>query len=163
MSNVNGLSQVLAGKIELDKAIKDTGLENLSILPAGKTGGAIGSQELKEIIQQLIRMYSMVVVNISPVDTNGNTVNLITCVDGIILLLNLDKMKKNDLKSFITRYLQLNPSIIGFLDYQENSLAAPAFPIKEIDGEEIPVKQFSYQKKLKLAFSQFTRNSLNEE
>jgi capsular polysaccharide biosynthesis protein/MinD-like ATPase involved in chromosome partitioning or flagellar assembly len=163
ISNVNGLSQVLAGKIELDKAIKESGLENLSILPAGKTGGVIGSQELKEIIQQLIQIYSMVVVNISPVDTGSDTVNLISCVDGIILLLNLDKMKKNDLKSFITRYLQLNPSIIGFLDYQEDSLAAPSIPIKELEREEIPVKQFSYQKKLKLAFSQLTRNSLNEE
>lgn len=163
ISNSSGIGDVLSGKIKLDKVIRQSGLENLSIIPAGNNKGGIDPSEFKGIVQQLIPRYSMVVVNISPVNANGETEALIGSVDGIILLLNLEKMKKNDFKSLLSRYSDLTPQIAGFLDFQEGSLSSTSSPISESESNAIPIKQFTYKPELELAFSQVAQQPTNED
>lgn len=163
ISNAGGLSQVLTGKIELEKAIKESGITNLSVLPAGKTGGFIGPAELKEIIEKLLRSYSMVVVNPSFANSNDVPEDLVSCVDGMILLIDHNKLQKQEIKSVISRFRNLNYSIIGFIDYQEVFEEGSPAPLIKSNGNEILTNQNRFQQKLKFAFSLLDRNSINKE
>jgi capsular polysaccharide biosynthesis protein/Mrp family chromosome partitioning ATPase len=144
-ANKVGLKEVKSGKISLDEAIIDGVYSNLSILPAGMNSHATETDGIKRVINHLFSKYEMVVIDISSIDSNKIPDDLLSCVDGIILLVELEKMKKKDFKTFIDNNKSLKPSIVGFLDFQKLSETPSSIPQQQPIGNLMPDKQATFQ------------------
>jgi capsular polysaccharide biosynthesis protein len=141
----DGVKKANRGNIELEEVIVDSGNTNLSILPAGTNGFELETNGIKKIINQLFSKFEMVVIDISSVDSNKIPDDLLSCIDGIILLVEMEKIKKKDLKTFIDNNKSLKPSIIGFLDFQEPSISSGSIPLQQSIGSLVPEKQATFQ------------------
>lgn len=140
-----GPKKAKSGKMDLDDVIVDGGYANLSILPAGTNGSASEKDGMKKIIHQLFSKFDMVVIDISSMDSNNIPDELLSSVDGIILLVELEKMKKKDFKTFIDNNKNLKPSIIGFLDFQKIPESPMSISLPQPIGNLVSDKQATFQ------------------
>lgn len=85
-----GITNVLAEGMELNKTIIHTNIEGLDFLPSGPVppdpSRLIGSQRLKDIIEELGRMYDTIVIDTPPVMAVNDSILIGTFVDGLLFI-----------------------------------------------------------------------------
>lgn len=86
-----GLSNVLVEKLDVSEAIRETAVENFSVLPAGDhLDGDIemlGSQRFQQIMEELRGKYQRIVLDAPPVLGLSETAVIQPVVDGVVLVI----------------------------------------------------------------------------
>jgi capsular exopolysaccharide synthesis family protein len=91
VSSRAGVTDVLLGHAELSSALKETGIENLSILPSGllppNPAEMIGSARMKQLIRQTEDLADVVLIDSPPLMPVADGALLAAAVDGVILVI----------------------------------------------------------------------------
>ena len=99
--NAYGLSEVLTGACTMAEVTTETGIENLSIVTAGRTPpnpiALIDSTRMQVLINEMKEIYDYIVIDTPPVLAVPDAVALSKFVDGIILVARFGVTKSYDL------------------------------------------------------------------
>jgi len=98
-TNQVGLSDVLAGLIKLDEAIRPTTVENLFLLTAGSAvpnpAELLSSNKMRETIGTLRHLYDITLIDTAPLMFASDTSAICSMVDGVMLVAGAHTPKRN--------------------------------------------------------------------
>ena len=118
MENGVGLSDLLAGQIELPQAIRATAAENLFFISGGtlppNPAELLGSEKMHSLLQQLRADFEFIFVDSSPVLAVSDPVFLSTMVDGTLFVVS-SRTPKPLLKKARTRLNIPQSKLLGIL------------------------------------------------
>ncbi len=115
MPNLLGLVDVLAApenaiEAMLEKAIKPTNVDNLFLLPAGRSpldsGYLLNSPRFQQLLQSLNKVADLVVVDSAPFLVAVETKAIANAVDGVILVVRDGVSRKRPVKEIIKYFKQ---------------------------------------------------------
>jgi capsular exopolysaccharide synthesis family protein len=116
--NGGGLVELLAGQIDLQRAIKATRAEHLFFMSAGAAppnpAELLASRKMHEVLQQLREQYEFIFIDSSPVMAVTDAVILSTIVDGTLLVIN-GKTSKQLVRQTQSRLTTPHTKILGTL------------------------------------------------
>jgi tyrosine-protein kinase Etk/Wzc len=116
-TNQVGLTEAIAGECTLEEAIRDTGIEGLSLLPSGTTppdpGRIFESERLKEFIMFLKRKYDLVIFDSAPLLIKSDATVLGRYVDGVIYTLEAEKTTRRDVNETADVLKKANVKLLG--------------------------------------------------
>lgn len=99
--NVFGLSNLITDQINLDQAVQNTKVENLSIMTSGpippNPSELLSSQKFKDLIQSFEQYFDMIIIDTPPVLAVTDAVIMSTVVDGTIIVTNVETNNKHHL------------------------------------------------------------------
>ena len=114
--NVNGLTDVLAGRMTLDEAIQRTPVENLDLLVAGphpdNPAELLGSDLMHKLLDS-ITGYDMVLIDSPPVSAVADPLILSRVVDGIVMVVRTNKTAKNLVVQCRSRLAEMDANVLG--------------------------------------------------
>jgi polysaccharide biosynthesis transport protein len=117
VENGPGLTDVLAGLIDLEPAIKTTAVPNLSLLNCGSIPPnpteLIGSKKMDETLRTLKTRYDFVLVDSPPVIPVSDAVDLSTMVDGVVLVVRGQQTPKHLAKMAVAQLNNSHTTILG--------------------------------------------------
>ncbi len=97
-SNENGLSNVLAGQISFEDAVKQNIVENLDLLTSGirppNPAELLASRKMEIFLQQLKEKYEYIILDTPPVVAVTDAQLLSRCVDGCLLVISSSQVEK---------------------------------------------------------------------
>ena len=112
-----GLTDVLAGLIDLETAIKTTAIPNLSVLNCGSIPPnpteLIGSKKMDETLRTLKTRYDFVLIDSPPVVPVSDAVDLSTLVDGVVLVVRGQQTPKHLAKVAVAQLNNGHTTILG--------------------------------------------------
>ena len=98
IQNTRGVTNVLIHQTSLQEAIRKTEIENLDILPSGPIpsipADLLSSDAMKELIDQALEEYHIILFDSPPVNTLADAQILSNLGDGVVLVVNSGKTKK---------------------------------------------------------------------
>lgn len=111
-----GLTQVLAGQVELAEAVRQFEDTQLFILPAGRIppnpAELLGSDKMRQLIKELAQEFT-VVLDAPPVLPVTDAALLSTAVDGVVMVGSIGKTNKEHLAEATTSLKKVNARILG--------------------------------------------------
>ncbi|MFW0182952.1 polysaccharide biosynthesis tyrosine autokinase [Rothia sp. CCM 9417] len=111
-----GLTQVLAGQVELADAVRQFEDSQLFILPAGRIppnpSELLGSEKMRQLIAELAGEF-VVIVDVPPVLPVTDAVLLSTAVDGVVLVGTVGKTRKENLAEATANLRKVSAKILG--------------------------------------------------
>lgn len=127
ISNLNGLSDVLVGKVKTEKTIQEIN-ENLSVLAAGRNtpnpSEMLRSNSMNELIDRLREEYDIIILDSAPVQAVSDSQILSKKADGIVFVARGNKTKKNIIRNTKKALDLVQANIIGVvLSFKENEKA----------------------------------------
>ena len=116
VSNQQGLTNVLAGQVDLKDVVKVAGSQ-INILTSGpippNPSELLGSTKMKELIQVLSDHYDIVVIDTPPVNVVTDAAVLSTLVDGVILAIASGKTEIESGKRALKSLEAVNANVLG--------------------------------------------------
>lgn len=113
-----GLTQVLVGSVGLDKAIIETPVPGLSVLPAGEMppnpSELLGSQRMSELLEYLGQQ-RVVIIDAPPVLPVTDAAVLSKSVDGIVLVLQAGRTTDEQLEQSLLQLEQADGNVVGLI------------------------------------------------
>jgi capsular exopolysaccharide synthesis family protein len=95
-----GLAEVLAGQVELEKAIRPLGESKLSLLPAGELAGSpqvlMSQADLGTFFAKVRAQFHLVIVDTPPVRQYPDMLHLAKIVDGVLLVVSSQGSSRRD-------------------------------------------------------------------
>lgn len=117
VSNKEGLSDVLAGKVEFKDAVVSTGIENLDLLTSGtkppNPSGLLASRRMKTFIEELKEKYRYIIVDTPPVIAVTDAQIVSTYVDGCILVVASSQADRDAAQKAKKLLEKVNANILG--------------------------------------------------
>jgi capsular exopolysaccharide synthesis family protein len=117
ISNARGLSSVLSGQIELDEAIRDTQVENVSIIPAGPISPnpteLLGSRTMKILLAELRQRYDRVIIDCPPYMGLADSSMLTTLTDGVLIVIRSGKTSRDLIYQTIKNMEMIKAKVLG--------------------------------------------------
>lgn len=111
-----GLTQVLAGQVELAEAVRQFEDTQLFILPAGRIppnpSELLGSDKMRQLIKELAQEFT-VVLDVPPVLPVTDAALLSTAVDGVVLVGSVGKTRKENLSEATKNLKKVGARILG--------------------------------------------------
>ncbi|MFW0110881.1 polysaccharide biosynthesis tyrosine autokinase [Rothia sp. CCM 9416] len=111
-----GLTQVLAGQVELADAVRQFEDSQLFILPAGRIppnpSELLGSEKMRQLIAELAGEF-VVIIDVPPVLPVTDAVLLSTAVDGVVLVGTVGKTRKENLAEATANLRKVSAKILG--------------------------------------------------
>ncbi|MBB6638154.1 polysaccharide biosynthesis tyrosine autokinase [Cohnella thailandensis] len=99
ISNRIGLSSVLSNQAELGQAIQDTHIPYLSVIPSGpippNPAEMLASQRMSKVLEELKQQFDVILIDAPPVLAVTDAQLLSTRCDGVILVMDYGKVKKD--------------------------------------------------------------------
>ncbi|QCT74496.1 CpsD/CapB family tyrosine-protein kinase [Macrococcoides canis] len=99
--NVFGLSNLITDQININQAVQNTQVENLSIMTSGpippNPSELLASKRFKELISNFEEYFDMIIIDTPPVLAVTDAVIMSTLVDGTILVTNVETNNKHHL------------------------------------------------------------------
>lgn len=122
VSNSNGLTTLLTSRsMEMDanSVIRESGVENLSILTAGpippNPSELLSSKHMLDLIEDLKQEYDMVVLDLAPILDAGETQQLTSSLDGTILVVRQSYSQKSAVKRAVELLKLTKSPILGYV------------------------------------------------
>lgn len=116
VSGMCGLTNVLVGEVELDRAIIKIS-DNLDILVAGhippNPAELLASKGMEKLLEKLKLDYDYIIIDGNPICIIADSQILATKVDGVILVARYEKTKREDLVNAKKLVEQVNGQVIG--------------------------------------------------
>ncbi|WP_147566374.1 CpsD/CapB family tyrosine-protein kinase [Clostridium tyrobutyricum] len=117
VSNKKGLSDVLAGKVEFQDAVINTGIENLDLLTSGtkppNPSGLLASRRMKTFIEDLKEKYRYIIIDTPPVIAVTDAQIVSTYVDGCILVIASSQADRDAAQKAKRLLEKVNANILG--------------------------------------------------
>ena len=119
VDNQVGLANLLVENVELESAIQDTGVPNLSLITCGPTPPnpveLLKSQRMDEILADLREAFSIVICDSPPVLPVADALVLASRLDGIIFLSDLNHTPREVLKQAREQLYKLDVPLLGLV------------------------------------------------
>lgn len=113
-----GLTEVIAGQIELSEAVRQFEDSQLFILPAGRIppnpSELLGSDKMRSLIHELSEEF-MVIIDAPPILPVTDAVLLSNSVDGVVLVASIGKTQREHLREASNNLKQVSATIIGLV------------------------------------------------
>ena len=117
LANEVGLSDVLAGEAELESAVEETEIANLSVLPSGSLydhpAEMLESPAMRELLEELSERFDRVVFDTPPSGAVTDSKILGKQVDAAILVAATGKSRKRLLRKTVKEMLALGVRVAG--------------------------------------------------
>lgn len=118
ISNLHGLTNILVGEKELGEVINvHEDVDNLHILTSGpippNPAELLGSDRMKEILEELKTRYDMILIDTPPVGVVTDAAVLSTNVDGVVLVVAAKQTEIDVVKSAQDLLQKVNANILG--------------------------------------------------
>lgn len=120
LPNKGGLSDILAGKINLSQAMEITKVgDNLSVLPAGQSlaGGTklLASSQMKDLAEQLQRDFDFVVYDTSSFEETPDVGFVASCASAILMVVGLRRTSKLATNQMVESIESFQLPCVGFV------------------------------------------------
>ena len=117
-SNLRGLTTLLAERdMEIEEAIFETTVDNLSILPSGpippNPSELLDTKRMDAIIEDLEEYYDLIIFDTPPLYVVTDAQVLSTKVDGVIFIIYANKATKDKVSEAIDLLNRVDANIIG--------------------------------------------------
>ena len=117
--NTAGLSAVLLGSADARAALRDSGIPQLALLPAGPatqdSHQLLAGPAKATLLQSLTQQADYVVLNLPPVLGRSDALELAPLVDGVFLLLRAGSSSSADGQKAASLLRQVNVNVLGIL------------------------------------------------
>ncbi|HPM79537.1 MAG TPA: polysaccharide biosynthesis tyrosine autokinase [Candidatus Anammoximicrobium sp.] len=117
IQDVAGLSEVMAGSVELADAVQETAIENLSVLVCGRRPAnpaeLLTSNKFQELIEVLREKYDLVIFDTPPVLAVTDPLAVAPRMDGVLLVIRLAKSARNVTRKAIESLDSLGATVLG--------------------------------------------------
>ncbi|WP_019534274.1 CpsD/CapB family tyrosine-protein kinase [Paenibacillus ginsengihumi] len=116
-SNRSGLSNLLAGQMDLQQCLNDTHIDHLYLLPSGpippNPAEMLNSKRMEQLIEELKTRFEMILIDSPPTLAVTDSQILATKVDGVVFVLNCGKVKRDTARKALDRLEQVNARMLG--------------------------------------------------
>ncbi len=113
----NGVIQYLSNEMALDDVIQKDYLPNLDVLPSGGSTKSptqlLGSERFTNLVHELRLRYDRVIIDTPPIATVSDAMNILPLVDGVILVIRFNMVKRKTAAVNIRRLRESNVPIMG--------------------------------------------------
>ncbi|MBR2100529.1 MAG: CpsD/CapB family tyrosine-protein kinase [Eubacterium sp.] len=120
----NGLSEILAGLTD-NISVSKTGIENLSVLTAGKIppnpAELLSSSRMDKLLDFVREHYDYVFIDTPPINIVTDSTLFAQKVTGYILIVKSDTTNITDVKATVSGLEQIEANILGFILNDVNS------------------------------------------
>lgn len=117
ISNRYGITNVLTRSVQLNEVIQETKIHNLYAITSGlippNPSELVGSKALKNIIEQLREEFDVVLLDTPPILAITDSQLISANTDGVIVVADSGKVKRNDLQAAKERLELVNANILG--------------------------------------------------
>ena len=117
MDNQRGLSNYLAGEIDFDKVIRNSGIDNLSIITAGnifhKPAELISSKNARLFLEKASASFSKIIFDAPPIALVTDAAVLAVLTDGVVLIAEANRTTKGLLNNSKELLHKAGANIIG--------------------------------------------------
>jgi len=114
----NGLSEILAGLTD-NISVSKTGIENLSVLTAGKIppnpAELLSSNRMDKLLDFVREHYDCVFIDTPPINIVTDSTLFAQKVTGYILIVKTDTTNINEVKATVSNLEQIEANILGFI------------------------------------------------
>ena len=112
-----GLSNILGGEATLDEAIRETEIENVSVVTSGtssaKAAEVLQSDRLEEVLNDLRGRYDVVLVDLPPVLAVSDPVVVLPRLDGGVLVVRIGTVRRDEVNSTLRRIEASGGNLVG--------------------------------------------------
>lgn len=112
-----GLTNVLAGQVQVDEAIHAWGHRQMSVLPSGSTppnpSELLGSERMVRLLADLKEQYDVIIVDTPPLLPVTDAALMAANSDGVLLLARHGKTRRNELERTAQALIGVDAKIIG--------------------------------------------------
>lgn len=113
----HGVIQLISEKADPDAYIYKDFLPNLDLLPAGgntkKPTQILGSEEFANLIHELRLRYDRIIIDTPPIATVSDAMNILPLVDGVLMVIRFNMVKRKTASVNIRRLRESNVPIFG--------------------------------------------------
>lgn len=117
VTNRTGLSNILANQCSCDEVVRITEIENLSIVTAGPTPPnpteLLSSGKLHEAVAGWKEDFDMILIDTSPIMAVADGLIVASISDGVILVVNAGKVKRQYIQKSKERLESVKAQILG--------------------------------------------------
>ncbi|SCY49160.1 capsular exopolysaccharide family [Paenibacillus polysaccharolyticus] len=112
-----GLTSVLSSQYKVTEVLRETGVEGLHVLSSGpippNPSEMIGSRKMTALLEGLKEEYDVILFDTPPVLTVTDALIISSLCDGVILVVNAGKVKKDLVKKAKAHLEHVNARILG--------------------------------------------------
>ncbi|MGO4529674.1 CpsD/CapB family tyrosine-protein kinase [Paenibacillus sp. 2TAF8] len=112
-----GLTSVLSSQYQVTEVLRETGVEGLHVLSSGpippNPSEMIGSRKMTALLEDLKEAYDVILFDTPPVLTVTDALIISSLCDGVILVVNAGKVKKDLVKKAKAHLEHVNARILG--------------------------------------------------
>ena len=114
-----GLADLLSDGVNVDDMLLNVGIDNLTILPAGKVphnpAELLGSQKLKNLVNLFREKYDYVIFDSPPIIPVTDAGLLGAQTDGVIMVIQAERTQQGVLKHSENLILQAQAKLLGYI------------------------------------------------
>lgn len=114
-----GLTNVLVGRVTLEEAVKESEIENLSILPSGtlppNPSELLGSSAMRKLVDEMKRQYDVILFDSPPVIAVTDAAVLCKSLDGVVLVVKSGQTDRSAAAYANTLLGNLHTNLLGGL------------------------------------------------
>lgn len=145
-----GVIQYLSDEVDLDSVIQKDYLPNLDILPAGGSTKSptqlLSSERFTNLIHELRLRYDRVIVDTPPIATVSDAMNILPLVDGVLMVIRFNMVKRKTASVNIKRLRESNVPIFGAILNNLNTHVAGYYYSHYYDKSYKSYKHYYLQK-----------------
>lgn len=121
--DVEGLSDILAGKIEWKQGILKTQFDTLHVLPTGhlppNPAELLGSSQMKDLLTQLEQVYELIIMDLPPVNVVADPLAVSSMVAGCLFVVRQKYTDHRDLRKALIAAEMTGMEVLGFIFFGE--------------------------------------------
>jgi len=114
-----GLSDILKGTAEPDSTFVSPGMDNLTVIPAGKAprnpAELLGSKKMQTLIASFKARFDYIIIDTPPIMPLTDACILGPIVDGVILVIQAGRAQRNMIQHAESRLLQAHAKLLGYI------------------------------------------------
>ncbi|MFC1808112.1 CpsD/CapB family tyrosine-protein kinase [Candidatus Omnitrophota bacterium] len=114
-----GLSEILSKKAELQNCLVNPGIDNFSVLPAGKAphnpSELLNSKRMEQLIADLKKRFDYIFIDSPPIMPITDACIIGSMVDGVIVVIQAGRTQRDMIKHVQHRLFQAHANTLGFI------------------------------------------------
>ena len=119
VENDQGLTEILVNKVDAKSLIKETFVENLSVLPTGvlppNPAELLGSKGLVKLIEEFKETYDYVLIDVPPVNLVADGLLIANLMDGVLLVCSSGLVPVEEAKRAKELLVQAKARVLGVI------------------------------------------------
>jgi succinoglycan biosynthesis transport protein ExoP len=119
LQNGSGLTNTLAGNLDINDRIKATAITNLSLLSRGNIPPnpteLLGSEKMRQLLDALETSFAFIVIDSAPLLPITDSVLLATKVDGVVLVTRAQALSRHVVRQACERLAYVRAKVLGVI------------------------------------------------